>query len=273
VDLSVSRSRNDGWDELCVTDARTGRELGRYDRRSGRLAVLDEARVHEMVQALWDFLADAVGPGAPGVSGICETVVASEVPEVSEAPGDEDGDGGDRPEPRVPAAAPAGGVKGKGGRVVDRGLGRLRRDGWTVLSPGGRRSGAGFDHLVIGPPGVFAITVKHGGDVPSLSHGRSRGAGGGVAGGRHDAESAARMLSAASGMAVKVTPMLAFIGAGADAVEAYTRHGRGGSPGDILVARGEDIAEVLWGFPAVYSLQERQRIFDIARGADLWRAA
>ena len=290
MDLSVSRSQSDGSDVLCVSDARTEQEAGRYDRRSGRLVVADQARVYEVVQALWDFLAvaadadadracppcaDGPHPGAPGGSGACVAVEVRAAPDAADVPGT-----GERPEPDEPGLraarvwpapdlphpalgpAPALGAKGRGGRLVDRRLGRLRRDGWAVLSPGGRGAGAVFDRLVIGPPGVFAITFTYADDALVRSH---------------DAESAARMLSAASGMVIKVTPMIAFVGAGAGAGagtgEAYPRPGREEPPGGVLIARGEDIAEVLWALPAVYSIQERKQISDIARRAELWRAA
>lgn len=280
MDLSVSCSQSDGRDVLCVSDVRSAREAGRYDRRSGRLVVADQARVYEVVQALWDFLAVAGGEGADpayppcageprsephALSGVSDGLDARDAPDAGDVPGiaevfniAEVFDAADLPGASGrPSDPPAAVSRGKAGRVVDRRLGRLRRDGWAVLSPGGGEFGADFDRLVIGPSGVFAITVAHGGEVPV------------------DAESAARMLSAASGMAIKVTPVLAFVGAGADAVDAYgpARPGRQGGPGGVLMARGEDIAEVLWALPAVYSIQERKQIFDIARRAELWRSA
>jgi hypothetical protein len=81
------------------------------------------------------------------------------------------------------------------------------------------------------------------------------------------------MLSAASGMMIKVTPMLAYVGADPDGVDGYVRPDGTGAPGGVLVARGEDIADVLWGLPSVYSIQERKQISDVARRGGLWRAA
>ena len=407
---------------LCVNDARTERELGRYDRRSGRLAVGDQAHVHEVAQALWDFLAGN-GPGGAGVlqmpplgtegsnpdiPGAVEAWVPLmaagvqpvehvrltpepdfaepyEIGEVREVEGrgwvhevegrgwvheawnvaeglvdfepaadypDDFGSGAEyvaaeymeymeyvagfeadegleslegfgaseaheivealkaAEVPETPAAVPAaprvpesvsGRSRGKAGRLVDRRLGRLRRDGWAVLAPTGKQSGAEFDRLVIGPPGVFAITLKHtdAGDLPpapgtagpaaaastTAAASADGAADAGIpdvssipgifgGGGRRDAEFAARMLSAGSGMAVKVTPMLAFVG-GASGVAAYPPPGRRADdpPAVVLIARGEDIADVLWGLPSVYSPQERRQISDSARRADLWRPA
>jgi hypothetical protein len=193
-------------------------------------------------------------------------------------------------------------AKARNGRIVDRRLGRLRRDGWAVLPSVGERTGADFDRLVIGPPGVFAITVKRGGGLPLPYLTDS------LHDSRQDARSAARRLSAACGMTVKVTPMLAFIGDGESLGESLSDGfgdgdgeggagesggvgGGGGGSGvggdrrsvvdgssahesedrvEVLVARGEYLDEVLRDLPAVYSLQERQQILDVARRAEMW---
>jgi len=270
---------------LFVSDARTEQEVGRYDCRSGRLAVGDHTRAYEIVQALWAFLGSAAGGDR---AQAMEPAPAGEPAQAAE------------PRPAAPCpdidghllglrtAAPAreaGARTRSGTRIVDRRLGRLRRDGWAVLSALGGRTGADFDRLAIGPPGVFAVTVRWADDAPAQQFG------GGPADVLHDirqdAASAARRLSAASGMAVRVTPMLAFVGDGADAanaVDAVDSHllqgyaGRGAHHGradddraaEVFVARGEDLVEVLRELPAVYSLQERQHILDVARRSDLW---
>lgn len=170
----------------------------------------------------------------------------------------------DAREARHAPAVPALRAKG-GGRVVDRRLGRLRRDGWAVLSSISRSSSADIDHLVVGPPGVFAIITKHhpGALVhvvdleveiddapwPYLHHGR------------FEADAVARALSHAYGTPVKVTPALAVVGTGRiDARECR---------GDVLVVRGEELDDTLRELPAVYSIQERGRIVAAARRAEL----
>jgi hypothetical protein len=257
VDLAVSRWQSDGQDVLFVRDARTEQEVGRYDRRSGRLSVGDQARGYEVVQALWAYL------GSPAGAAVHARAARVEEPRPAHCPDDIDGHLlGLRS--AAPAPEPAG-ARARGGRVVDRRLGRLRRDGWAVLSSVGTSTGADFDRLVIGPPGVFTITVRSGNDIPSphfhdnLHHSRT------------DAESAARRLSAASGMAVRVIPMLAFAGDGAQPVRT-AHYGRGPDEedGELLVARAEELDDVLRELPAVYSLQERQQILDVARRAELW---
>jgi hypothetical protein len=266
------------------------------------------AEYAEHAEHVADFEADAtgdagqhpVGFGASEAPEIVEALKAAEVPQTPVAA---------VPQtpivavPETPVAMPAapavpesvgGRSRGKAGRVVDRRLGRLRRDGWAVLAPSGKQSGAEFDRLVIGPPGVFAITLRHAGaggmppnpaltpsaaataapaPAPAPSTPATSGIPGVFGGGPRDADFAARMLSAASGMAVKVTPMLAFVGVGASAVTAYPPPGRRAEDpgGGVLIARGEDVADVLWGLPSVYSPQERRQISDSARRADLWR--
>jgi hypothetical protein len=278
VDLSVSRWQSDGHDVLYVSDARTEQEVGRYDQRAGRLAVGDQTRVYEVVQALWAFLGSVAGAAEETQGRVDEPRSAGwSRPDI---------DGhllGLRTASPVREAA----AKARNGRIVDRRLGRLRRDGWAVLPSVGERTGADFDRLVIGPPGVFAITVKRGGDVPLPYLTDS------LHDSRQDARSAAHRLSAACGMTVTVTPMLAFIGDGEggdgesggresgggsggdvggdrkSAVDGYSVHGSE-DPAEVLVARGEYLDEVLRDLPAVYSLQERQQILDVARRAELW---
>jgi hypothetical protein len=241
---------------LYVSDARTEQEVGRYDQRAGRLAVGDQTRAYEVVQALWAFLGSVPGAARERVD---EPRPARRHPDI------DDHLLGLRTASPVREAA----AKARNGRIVDRRLGRLRRDGWAVLSSIGERSGADFDRLAIGPPGVFAITVKRGDDVPLPYLSDS------LHDSLQDAWSAARRLSAASGMAVKVTPMLAFIGdgdedgGGGGLMDGYPGHGPEGAV-DVLVARGEYLDDVLRELPAIYSLQERQQIVDVARRAELW---
>jgi hypothetical protein len=303
VDLAVSRWFSGGHDVLCVSDACDDREVGRYDRTTGRLSVGDQARVYEVVRALWAYLSG--GPGEAAVERVPESVAeaahenggepgdAGEVDDAGEVaePGDavevaEPGDGGavagaargmgavgeELEASAVVELARVRGGGGKAGRIVDRRLGLLRRDGWAVLSSVGRAAGADIDRLVVGPPGVFAITVRRGDEVPQFL--RS-----GVRGSRQDAQYAERMLSEDSGLPVRVTAILAFVGPAGDEVAGATGlrgtagvadAARAAGAGDLLVARAEEIVEVLRDLPSVYSLDERYRIVDAARGAASW---
>jgi hypothetical protein len=252
VDLAISRWQGDGSDVLYVSDARTDREVGRYDRKTGRLTVGDHARVYEVVQALWAFLSGVAGEQQQPAA------VSVDEPRPAAAP---DIDGhllGLRIAAPVRESGPRAGAKAV--RVVDRRLGLLRRDGWAVLDSVGKLTGADIDRLVIGPPGVFAITLQQGDDVQRYLHDS-------IYESRREAAFAARMLSAASGLAVRVTPILAFVGAAGDAIDMADLHEE---PEDVLVARAEEIVEVLRDLPSVYSIDERYRILDAARGAASW---
>lgn len=156
----------------------------------------------------------------------------------------------------------------EGERVVGKRLAKLERDGWKVLSSVMKRSGADIDHVLIGPPGVFTVNTKHHrgariwvGEQVVKVNGRQEKY---LPKSRHEAESAARTLSRVTGLAVTVTPVLAFVGAGSLDIA--------GSRGDVLVMRGEQIDHVLREIPARYSYQERERIYASARRAEIWKA-
>ncbi|WP_157436094.1 hypothetical protein [Actinospica robiniae] len=282
----MSRSWSDGRDVLYVNDALTGRELGRYDRQSGEFAVGDPIRVHAVARALWDFLdygvvaarvveevwaaqapAEAEAPEAPEAPEAHQDSEAAEVPEAvpaaelppEPAPAAAPAAAPSLTPPAAPPAAPEAGHRAA--RVLDRALTKLRRDGWVVLSPGGKRVGADFDRLIIGPAGVFALTVKQAGP-PIGSHERG-----------HDADSATRILSDATGLAVKVRPVIVWVGAGIGRLDACAFTGHDGEPCDVLAARDENVVDMLWSLPAVYSAKERHQFLDVARHADFWRAA
>jgi hypothetical protein len=63
---------------------------------------------------------------------------------------------------------------------------------------------------------------------------------------------------------VRVTPVLAFVAANSISTK--------GSRGDVLVVRGEEIDRALLAIPALYSVQERERLYAAARRAELWLA-
>jgi hypothetical protein len=277
VGLVVRRWRGHDRERLYVNDADTKEGVGYYDYQTGKLVVKDEERSYEVLETLRPFL-------------------GSEVPEALGAPivGPPFSRGNDlmhnkagqaaaaraaRPRPRGLQAvaarimrtrtqAASREVGAKGEQFVGKRLGRLKNDGWHVLPAVARRGGADIDHLVIGSPGVFTVNTKHhrgariwvGDDVvkvDDVSQPYLRDS-------RHEAESAARVLSEAAGLDVRVTPVLAFVGAHS----VQYGSGRGG----VIVARGEDVDQVLRELPAVYSFQERERILAVARRAEIWAA-
>jgi hypothetical protein len=277
--LVVSRWQRYGQDRLYVNDDATREGVGFYDHQTGKLTLKDDARSLEVLEALRPFLGGTVPHGL--------------LDRMPEAPLTPDSDltrnrAGDAVSQRAEELRPHGlqGVLSrvlklrteatpweagaKGERIVDKRLGKLRRDGWAVLSSIVKGTGADIDHLVIGPPGVFTVNTKnHAGAairvvgeqevrVNGTQHPYLRNS-------RHEAASAERVLTAAVGMQVSVTPVLAFVGA--TSIEA-----RGGGEGDVLVVPGEDIDSILRERFAVYSIQERERILSAARRAEIWLA-
>lgn len=276
MELSLSRSLSGGRDVLYASDPATGREVGRFDRKSGELVLADPGSVHEVVRALWDFLDGGAPVGTVDYAARAEAAVDADTiePEPEPTPGATPAPPPKRqPTPPTPKAWST-----KALRAIDRALGKLRRDGWTVLSPGGRRIGADFDRLVIGPPGVFAMTIRPAREASPVTPGpgacvRAHARG-------HEAASVTRMLSAGTGMTVKVRTLIVLAGTDGEATGGEPDGFRiceftdgGGEPCDVLAVPGARVAEVLWSLPSVYSVQERHRIRDVARRADLWRAA
>jgi hypothetical protein len=277
--LVVTRWQKYGHDRLYVREEDAHESLGYFDCKAGRLALnpRHEARSYEVIAVLRPFL----GGGVPeSLSGL---MPQAPLPEQSDLARNQPGEAVAaraqqlRPRGFQGLAARILGLRteatsweagAKGERIVDKQLGRLKLDGWQVLSSVMKRSGADIDHLVIGPPGVFTINTKHhhgarirvGEQVVEVDGVQERY----LPKSRHEAGSAARILSGSTGLQVRVTPVLAFVGA--DSID--TR----GSLGDVVVARGEEIDEVLRERHAVYSVQERDHIYSVARRAEIWLA-
>jgi Nuclease-related domain len=244
VGLVVTRWRKYGQERLQVNEGGAEDPVGHYDCKTGRLQLTEghEDRGYEVMEALRPFLGRTVPKSLRDLM------------------------------PEAPLAAPSNPPRsrtGKGERIVEKRLGRLRRDGWTVLSSIVKRSGADIDHLVIGPPGVFTINTKHhrdasiwvGENMVKVDNARQPHY---LSNSRHEAASAARVLSDAVGLDVIVTPVLAFVGAAS--INARD------SSGDVMITTGEAIEHALLEKHAVYSIQERGRIFAVARRAEIWLA-
>jgi hypothetical protein len=277
--LEVKRWRGHGLERLYVNDTGTDpSDVGYYDCKTGKLVLKDESRSYEVLQALRPFLGSAVPEALRGL--IVDAPLARESDLSRNRAGDAISARAAEVGPRgfqklvarllgLRTEATSWEVGAKGERIVDKRLGALKRDGWQVIASVVKRSGADIDHLVIGSPGVFTINTKHHrgariwvGDyalkVNNMSQPYLRNS-------RHEAASAARILSSATGLDVKVTAVLAFVGA--DSIKV-SRTG----PGDVLIARGEEIDHALREFPAAYSHQERERIYAVARRAEIWLA-
>jgi hypothetical protein len=277
--LVVTRWQRYGHDRLYVKEAGAEKALGYFDRTAGRLELRVEhkERTYEVMEALRPFLGSSVPESLRGL--MADRPVPLESDLTRNRAGEAIAARAAELRPRglqgvvarvlgLRTEATSWEVGAKGERIVDKRLGKLTRDGWQVLSSVMKRSGADIDHVVIGPPGVFTINTKHhreariwvGEHTVRVNSMQQRY----LPKSRHEAESAARVLGSAAGVPVKVTPVLAFVGA----ASIDTRK----SLGDVLVARGEEIDRVLRDLPAVYSIPERERIFAVARRAEIWLA-
>ncbi|MGB4137834.1 MAG: nuclease-related domain-containing protein [Microbacterium sp.] len=149
------------------------------------------------------------------------------------------------------------------GRVLDS-LG----PGWHTIHavPIGRR-GSDIDHLAIGPSGVFTINTKHhAGKVwiasrtlmvngQRTSHLRNA---------VHEASRAAKLLGAAAGGPVFVTPIIAIVGARTLTIREH--------PDDVVVARAERLVRALQRRPPVLSPEEVAELAGLAADPATWRS-
>ena len=267
--LVVQRWQRNGQHRLYVKDTDTRAQLGYYDVRTGKLSVKDDARSYEIVSVLRPYLSGSVPEGIahlmpqyPATSA--ELLAATDAYETFSA--------------SAPRAKPRGGRRlspwprgSKGERVVGRRLTRLGRDGWDVLRAIPSFGGDEVEHLVVGPPGVFAISTLHHRNarirvgsqviwVDDAIREYLRNA-------RTEAAAVARKLGGALGgegssTAVRVTPVLAFVGAAG--IDTHDGHP------DVLVAAGERLDAELRDCRGELSLPERDRIVAAAHRAGLW---
>jgi len=140
-----------------------------------------------------------------------------------------------------------------------------RTDGY--LDPDVSDERAGF--LAIGPGGVYAVTVAdHGrarvliaGDVVQINGKRPAY----VAEARRDARRAGKALSAAVGLTVPVSPVLAFVGSGVISVH--------GLPKDCLVATHRELDRLLIAGGARISPATASKLSAVAGRPDTWANA
>jgi hypothetical protein len=126
---------------------------------------------------------------------------------------------------------------------------------------------AGF--LVIGPSGLFAVTIAdHGrsrvmvaGDVVQINGKRPAY----VAEARRDAKRAGRALSQAVGLTIPVTPVLTFVGSGV--ISVY------GLPKDCLVATHRELDRLLVAGGSRISAATAEKLSSVARHPATWTAS
>lgn len=160
-------------------------------------------------------------------------------------------------------------IGAKGERLVAAQLQKLMRvdPRWRVVHsvPVGDR-GSDIDHIVIGPAGVFTINAKHhpggkawvGGDTVMVNGHRHPY----VRNSRFEAARAARLLSAASGVAVEVTGVVAFVGLEELRVKQ--------TPGDVVIVSRRRLRDYLQQGPAALNPDLVAHLYEFARRSSTW---
>ena len=157
-----------------------------------------------------------------------------------------------------------------GEELVGRVLQRLVAKGgpWRVIHsiPVGTR-GSDVDHVVIGPAGVFALNTKHHprgriwvrGDTLLVNGGRQPY----VRNSRHEAERAARLLTAACGFPVQVTGVVVPVNASDVVVKQ--------APVGVHVVNRRRLSRWLRRQVSVLDAETIDAIYDAARRPSTWR--
>ena len=276
-DVVVKEWRRYGQDLLYVNDEATGNKVAVFDRKTGKLNIVDEKRETDVFEALRPFLAGALPPSIAeqllrDTPPVGKNLTENKPGETVAARARELGPRGLQRFAarllRLETEATSWEVGAAGERIVGGRLAKLKRDGWGVMSSVELRSGADIDHVVIGPPGVFTINTKHHkdahirvGDHVVWVNGFKQPY---IRNSRHEADAASRRLTRACGTPVSVTPMLAFVGV---AELAVVSAGSG-----VLVSHGEKVDRTLRSLPGVLTLRQREHILRVASDASIWLA-
>lgn len=264
----MTRWQEYGHNRLYVNEQGDRRSLGYYDCKSGKLQLepQHEGRAYEIVDLLWSFLAGLIPDSVHELAHESLSPHASDLPRHRAHDPRASHMSEPRPEDykslksrllrqRTAPTPRQEGSRPKDERVVSKRLDVLKRDGWQTLSTVVKRSGTDIDHLAIGPPGVFTINTAGSHDDVHQAYLQSR---------LKAADAVARILTNATGLTVKVTPVLVFVGTASNSAVA--------SHADVLMTHAELIDQTLLDLPAVYSIQERAGIYAVARRAETWLA-
>lgn len=266
--LRVSPAFGHGRERLYVS-LPDGTRIAWYDRDTGRVSLLVEARADEVVAALRPYLTGAVGIGPPPVPGPAELAGLALHPDDDLAP--------NRPGEALHAALDHGPARSRlpfapfaadprraelaaQERVGDE-LDRLEAVGWRVLHcvplPGDDR----IHHLAIGPAGVLAVRTLPARRLrvrvadPDVTVGRGRPAPQ-LRWARRAAERASLALAAA------VRPVLAVVGAARLAVV-------GAAPAGVRILRDEEVP-ALGRLGGVLKQADVEALYAVARDRGTW---
>jgi hypothetical protein len=153
---------------------------------------------------------------------------------------------------------------------IARRLGKLG-DAWRVLHcvPVGER-GSDIDHVVIGPAGVFTINTKHHQDAQVWVHGDlvkvNNTAERYVRNSRHEAQRAAKLLTAAAGFDVEVSALIAIVGAARGLIIREQPH-----DGVVTVLGSRELVPHLQALPVTLGHSTMRRVYEVARHLSTWR--
>ncbi|MEY9927504.1 hypothetical protein ABH926_002138 [Catenulispora sp. GP43] len=276
MELIVKAWKRYGKDRLYVAHTATGVNIGYYDRQTGELHVEDPDMRYRALEALAPFLggdisalAHVIGSTAPTAdtdltNNIAGSAVSERAAELS--PGRFQRIAAKILGIRTEATSWEVGAAGE--RRVGGRLDRLKGHGWNVLHSIPLKSGADIDHIVIGPGGVFTVNTKHHPGARVTCKGDFVRVNGQlnhyVRNSRHEASAAARRLSSACGLPVGVAGVLAFVGVHSLDVKEQ--------PEDVFIVPGERLERVFLAAPQILSPDMHQRIYAVARRAELWLA-
>lgn len=142
-------------------------------------------------------------------------------------------------------------------------------DGWRVLHavPVGDR-GSDIDHVIIGPPGVFTLNAKNHPDARIWVRGNTFKVNGQnvpyVRNSRHEAQRAARLLTAASGLPVEARGVVVIYGAtGGLTIKEQ--------PDDVRVIARRQVVGWLRKQPVLLTAEQVAHIYEHARRSTTWQ--
>ncbi|MFE5853296.1 nuclease-related domain-containing protein [Streptomyces sp. NPDC056500] len=226
--LEVNSWKRYGHDRLYVRVV-GGENVAWFDRKSGRLTMLDESYRDQVLDVLAPYLLRPESPrSVPLPAGVIDT---------PSPPDSKDDLALNRPGEllfrHLEGSRPwfvrfvmrlwgkedekdrwRKGIAGE--RIVGAELARLKRRGWSVLHSIPLPNGGDIDHLLIGPGGVFCLNTKNfpnarvwvGDDVVKVNGGPGRPY---VRKSRHESNRASMALTRACGFSVAVRPLLVFV--------------------------------------------------------------
>lgn len=158
-------------------------------------------------------------------------------------------------------------VGAKGERLVADQLERLPPSWHTLHSIRLSETGTDLDHLVVGPGGILSVNTKHHPDAKVWVAGETFLVNGQrqsyIRASRSEGKKVARLLSAAYGSNVDVTPVIAVVGA-AGGFELKE------PPVGVVVCPRRALAGWLWSLPSLLSPKEVDGIFSVARLPGTW---